>query len=188
MFYHISLEHEILLHPKYFGPQLSETVRQKLYTEVEGTCTGKYGFVIAVTTIDHVGAGLIQPGQGFVLYPVKFRAIVFRPFKGQVLDAVVTQVNKRNENQLFPSIMFLSVVGMFADIGPLSCFISHHSIPADMEFCPNVQPPCYKSKDEDVVIHADDEIRLKIVGTRVDATGIFAIGTLMDDYLGLVCS
>jgi len=62
------------------------------------------------------------------------------------------------------------------------------SIPADMEFCPNVQPPCYKSKDEDIVIHADDEIRLKIVGTRVDATGIFAIGTLMDDYLGLVCS
>lgn len=50
--------------------------------------------MIAVTTIDHVGAGLIQPGQGFVLYPVKFRAIVFRPFKGQVLDAVVTQVNK----------------------------------------------------------------------------------------------
>lgn len=65
---------------------------------------------------------------------------------------------------------------------------------------------------QDVVIQADDEIRLKIVGTRVDATGIvsikfitkinyyrcnnillfifilsnfqFAIGTLMDDYLG----
>ncbi|KAJ9596871.1 hypothetical protein L9F63_012127, partial [Diploptera punctata] len=37
----------------------------------------------------------------------------------------------------------------------------------------------------DVVIQADDEIRLKIVGTRVDASGIFAIGTLMDDYLGL---
>ena len=32
----------------------------------------------------------------------------------------------------------------------------------------------------------DDEIRLKIVGTRVDASDIFAIGTLMDDYLGLV--
>ena len=40
--------------------------------------TGKYGFVIAVTTIDSVGAGLIQPGQGFVLYPVKYKAIVFR--------------------------------------------------------------------------------------------------------------
>lgn len=88
-----------------------ETVKQKLYTEVEGTCTGKYGFVIAVTTIDSIGSGVIQPGQGFVVYPVKYKAIVFRPFKGEVLDAVVTQVNK---------------VGMFAEIGPLSCFISHH--------------------------------------------------------------
>ena len=41
-----------------------------------------------------------------------------------------------------------------------------------MQFCPNFNPPCYKSKDEDVVIQADDEIRLKIVGTRVDASGI----------------
>ena len=54
----------------------------------------RYGFVIAVTTIDNIGAGMIQPGRGFVLYPVKYKAIVFRPFKGEVLDAVVTQVNK----------------------------------------------------------------------------------------------
>lgn len=78
---------------------------------MEGTCTGKYGFVIAVTTIDQIGSGVIQPGQGFVVYPVKYKAIVFRPFKGEVLDAVVKQINK---------------VGMFAEIGPLSCFISHH--------------------------------------------------------------
>ena len=55
-----------------------------------------------------------------------------------------------------------------------------------MEFDPAGQPPCYKSKDEDMMIKQDDEIRLKIVGTRVDASGIFAIGTLMDDFLGLI--
>ena len=98
-------------------------------------------------------------------------SLVFRPFKGEVLDAVVTQVNK---------------VGLFTEIGPLSCFISRHSIPADMSFDPNSNPPCYKTSDEDIVIQQDDEIRLKIVGTRVDASDIFAIGTLMDDYLGLV--
>uniref|UniRef100_A0A8C5J890 DNA-directed RNA polymerase subunit n=1 Tax=Junco hyemalis TaxID=40217 RepID=A0A8C5J890_JUNHY len=54
----------------------------------------RYGFVIAVTTIDNIGAGVIQPGRGFVLYPVRYKAIVFRPFKGEVVDAVVTQVNK----------------------------------------------------------------------------------------------
>ncbi|XP_053133916.1 DNA-directed RNA polymerase II subunit RPB7 isoform X1 [Hemicordylus capensis] len=171
MFYHISLEHEILLHPRYFGPNLLNTVKQKLFTEVEGTCTGKYGFVIAVTTIDNIGAGVIQPGRGFVLYPVKYKAIVFRPFKGEVVDAVVTQVNK---------------VGLFTEIGPMSCFISRHSIPSEMEFDPNSNPPCYKTVDEDIVIQQDDEIRLKIVGTRVDKSDIFAIGSLMDDYLGLV--
>lgn len=50
--------------------------------------------MIAVTSIDNIGAGLILPGQGFVVYPVKYKAIVFRPFKGEVLDAVVRQVNK----------------------------------------------------------------------------------------------
>lgn len=41
LFPQISLEHEILLHPRYFGPNLLNTVKQKLFTEVEGTCTGK---------------------------------------------------------------------------------------------------------------------------------------------------
>lgn len=54
----------------------------------------RYGFVIAVTQIDNIGAGLIQHGQGFVMYPVKYKAVVFRPFKGEVLDGIVTQVNK----------------------------------------------------------------------------------------------
>ncbi|XP_046445751.1 DNA-directed RNA polymerase II subunit RPB7-like isoform X2 [Daphnia pulex] len=170
MFYHIALEHEILLHPFYFGPQLMATVRQKLSTEVEGTCVGNYGFVIAVTTIDNIGAGFILPGRGFVGYPVKYKAIVFRPFKGQVFDAVVTQVNK---------------VGLVTEIGPLSCFISRHNIPSDMIFYANSNPPCYKNQDVDV-IQQDDEIRIKIIGLRVDTNNIFAIGTLNYDYLGLV--
>ena len=78
MFYHLSLEHEILLHPRYFGPSLLNTVKQKLFSEVEGTCSGKYGFIVAVTTIDSIGSGYIQPGRGFVLYPIKYKAIVFR--------------------------------------------------------------------------------------------------------------
>lgn len=171
MFFHIPLEHEILLHPRYFGPNLLDTVKKKLFTEVEGTCTGKYGFVIAVTTIDNIGLGALQQGRGFALYPVKYKAIVFRPFKGEVLDAIVTQVNK---------------VGLFTQIGPLSCFVSRHSIPPENEFDPNSTPPCYRTADSETVIQEGDYIRLRIVGTRVDANDIFAVGSLMDDYLGLV--
>ena len=50
--------------------------------------------MIAVTTIDNIGLGMLQPGRGVALYPVKYKAIVFRPFKGEILEAMVTQVNK----------------------------------------------------------------------------------------------
>ena len=31
------------------------------------------GFVIAVTTIDSIGLGSLQPGRGFALYPIKYK-------------------------------------------------------------------------------------------------------------------
>lgn len=68
MFYHLSLEHEISLHPKYFGPNLMESVKQKLFKEVEGTCKGKYGSIIAVTTIDNIGHGTVQPGKKLKIF------------------------------------------------------------------------------------------------------------------------
>ena len=33
----------------------------------------RHGFVIAVTTIDNIGHGVLQPGRGFALYPVKYK-------------------------------------------------------------------------------------------------------------------
>jgi len=36
-------------------------------------CGCRYGFIIAVTTIDNIGVGHIQPGRGFVVYPVKYK-------------------------------------------------------------------------------------------------------------------
>jgi DNA-directed RNA polymerase II subunit RPB7 len=167
MFYHLQLNHELSLHPRYFGDQLLETVKQKLYCDVEGTCTGKHGFVIAITQIEDIGDGIIQSSTGFATYQLRFKAVVFRPFKNEVLDGIVEQVNK---------------VGIFLKTGPLSCFISRHSIPNDMEF--DATTVCYKTSDETLVIQAQTQIRYKVVGTRVDASDIFAIGTLMDDYLG----
>lgn len=167
MFYHLELHHELSLHPRYFGDQLVETVKQKLFCDVEGTCTGKYGFVIAITSIDNIGDGIIQSSTGFATYQLKFKAIVFRPFKNEVLDGIVEQVNK---------------VGIFLKIGPLSCFISRHSIPNDMQFDPSSSS--YKTSDETLIIQVRTPVRFKVVGTRVDASDIFAIGTLMDDFLG----
>ncbi|OAF66519.1 RNA polymerase II subunit B7 [Intoshia linei] len=171
MFYQILLEHDILLHPQYFGAEIVESIKKKLFSEVEGTCTGKYGFVVTVARIENIGAGKIQCGEGLVVFPVRYQAIVFRPFKGEILDSIVKQVNK---------------VGIFTQIGPMSCFISRHSIPSDMTYDEESNPTCYRSKNEEFIIQTDDIIRIMVVGTRVDSNDLFAIGTLLDDYLGLI--
>lgn len=167
MFYHLTLHHELCLHPRYFGEQLIETVKQKLFSDVEGTCSGKYGFIIAITTIDKIGEGILQSSTGFATYKITYKAITFKPFKNQILDGIVEQVNK---------------IGIFLNVGPLSCFISRHSIPPDMEF--DASSGAYKTADQTMVIQVGSHVRFKVVGTRVDASDIFCVASLFDDYLG----
>lgn len=158
------------LHPRHFGARLREKLVSKLMKDVEGTCSGRHGFVVAVTGIDDVGKGLIREGTGFVTFNVKYQCVVFRPFKGEILEAVVTMVNK---------------MGFFAEAGPVQIFVSNHLIPDDMEF-QSGDTPNYTTSDRSVKIQKDSEVRLKIIGTRVDATEIFCIGTIKDDFLGVI--
>jgi len=71
-------------------------LKHKLLSDVEGTCSGQYGYIICV--LDHqkidIGAGKIVPGVGLAEFDVKYQAIIFKPFKGEVVDATVTTVNK----------------------------------------------------------------------------------------------
>nr|XP_053653654.1 DNA-directed RNA polymerase II subunit RPB7-like [Cherax quadricarinatus] len=140
----ISLEHEILLHPRYFGPQLMDTVRQMLFTEVEGTCTGN---IVCEPVLDTGSAKLSS---------IMIQDLLVVSIMGEALSADTVQfLDQRQEWHVTTSCQYY-----------IPCF---HCI----------------SYLQEVVIQQDDEIRVKIVGTRVDATDIFAIGTLMDDYLGL---
>merc|ERR1711879_758070 len=76
MFFHILLNRNLQLHPRHFGANLRNTIIQKLHTEVEGTCSGRYGFIIMVTSIATVGLGKINDGTGMVTFPMGFMAEV----------------------------------------------------------------------------------------------------------------
>uniref|UniRef100_A0A452Z2G3 DNA-directed RNA polymerase subunit n=1 Tax=Aegilops tauschii subsp. strangulata TaxID=200361 RepID=A0A452Z2G3_AEGTS len=147
MFFHIVLERNMQLHPRHFGPHLRDKLVAKLMKDVEGTCSGRHGFVVAITGVEDIGKGLIREGTGFVTFPVKYQCVVFRPFKGEILEAVVTMVNKVDfhspSSQLchvlsawFTDLGCLLVLqmGFFAEAGPVQIFVSNHLIPDDMEF------------------------------------------------------
>ena len=71
-------------------------LKRKLLSDVEGTVSGQYGYIICVLDnhkID-IGAGNIVPGVGLAEFTVRYQAIIFKPFKGEVVDGTVTTVNK----------------------------------------------------------------------------------------------
>ncbi|KAI9144738.1 RNA polymerase Rpb7 [Paraphysoderma sedebokerense] len=170
MFFLKELQHTINLHPSNFGPTLKEQLEKRLYAEVEGSCSGRFGYIISVVDVANVGKGKIFPGMGVAQYNITYRAIVFKPFKGEVVDAVITTVNK---------------MGFFAEVGPLTIFVSTHLIPDSYKFDANSNPPSYIDVSYDQKLCKGSHVRIKIVGTRIDATQIFAIGTIKEDYLGL---
>ncbi|KAI8838019.1 hypothetical protein CcCBS67573_g01080 [Chytriomyces confervae] len=166
------LTHTILLHPTFFGRNLRSALKQRLYQEVEGTCSGLFGYIIAVIEIVDTGKGVLQTATGHAEFNVRYKAIVFKPFKGQVVEGLVTTVNR---------------MGFFADVGPLQVFVSAHLIPEYLRFDPNANPPAYAGENQDMqllTIEKGVALKIRILGTRVDATEIFAIGTIKEDYLG----
>ncbi|KAL9939697.1 hypothetical protein V8E36_001514 [Tilletia maclaganii] len=169
MFFLQTLKHTINLHPSYFGPNMISYLEAKLRDEIEGSCSGRYGYIIRVLRIISSGQGVIKPSTGVAEFVMEYNAIVFKPFKGEVVDAVVTTVNK---------------MGFFAEVGPLNMFVSSHLIPSDFNFAQNTNPPQYISQEKAEVIAKGTKVRLRIVGTRIDAAEIFAIATMKEDYLG----
>lgn len=62
--------------------------------QVEGTCDGKYGFILAVLQVVDTGRGVVREGSGSAVFNLKYKCICMKPFKGQVMDVLVTSVNK----------------------------------------------------------------------------------------------
>jgi DNA-directed RNA polymerase II subunit RPB7 len=73
---------------------MQDKIQDKLYADVEGTCSGRYGYVVTVVSVSRLEKGKVLPGSGLAEFKVSYQAILFKPFKGEVLDGLVTTVNK----------------------------------------------------------------------------------------------
>ena len=170
MFFEITQTKDVLLHPRNFGKRASEEILKTLMKEIAGTCTARYGYIIAVTEVKHWKKGLIQEGTGHAVFPVTFTCIVMRPFKGEVFEAVVTNVTR---------------MGIYSEIGPMVVLVSTNHMPASISFDEHANPAQFSDSEDGSTIAEGSVVRLKIVGVRPDATGMFAVGTIKGDFLGV---
>lgn len=86
MFFLYNMERRVTLHPSYFGRNMKELVTSKLLADVEGTCAGSY-FIISIMDTFDISEGRILPGNGLAEFTVGYRAVVWRPFKGETVRA-----------------------------------------------------------------------------------------------------
>ena len=85
--------------PSQYGPTLKEVIKQKLVEVIENTCSERYGFILKVFNVDterlegRIESTGMQSGRGgTATFTVTYSAIVFRPFKGEVLIGHVKSV------------------------------------------------------------------------------------------------
>tara|TARA_R110002050_G_scaffold273305_2_gene417378 strand:- start:81 stop:599 length:519 start_codon:yes stop_codon:yes gene_type:complete len=130
-----------------------------------------------VFNINDINSGYLDHATGFASYLVKYEAIVFRPFRGEVLDAVVktvTEVKKKRQGytgvesvekiDIFRDVWVMgeyqwkrnreidfsscaSQRGFFAEAGPLYIFVAKECIPDSMEYDAGSTPPSWVSKN-----------------------------------------
>ncbi|KAI9430845.1 RNA polymerase Rpb7, partial [Lactarius indigo] len=86
------LMHMIVLHLSYFRPHMQQYLGSKLYSDIEGTYSGQFGFIVAVVSISDIGKGMVIPGNGQAEFITHYRAIVFKPFKGKVVNGIVHNI------------------------------------------------------------------------------------------------
>lgn len=69
---------------------MREYLTAKLLQDVEGTCTGRY-FIICVMEADNISLGRIVPGSGIAEFTISYKAVVWRPFKGETVSCSAKQ-------------------------------------------------------------------------------------------------
>lgn len=108
MFFLNTMERVISMHPMYFDKDTADNVWASLLQEYEGTNTGTF-YIVCVIKITDCSEPRVLPGSAWAEFTVVFQALVWRPFRGEVCDGVVSSVVSN---------------GFFVEVGPLNVFVS----------------------------------------------------------------
>nr|UXY87179.1 RNA polymerase II RPB7 subunit-like protein [Cryptomonas sp.] len=169
MYFISHINQNIYLPCIYFEKSIKSKVISSLLTTVEGNKTGPFGLVIVVVEINNCwNRGKLLPGSSSAFYNISYKALTFRAFRGEILNAIVTNITK---------------LGFFCESGSLQIFISKQFIPRSYQYNDSIK--CFQNYVyENDKIKKDTLIRVRIIGLREDSNYTQAIGNIDEKYLG----
>lgn len=162
------LEWELRLAPAHFGREIKREIRERLIQERRGATLENGAVIVEVLDVadDDMGEGHLDPLTGEAKYHVTYEALLFRFFKGEVCDGVVTTCQQH---------------GFYAHMGPSDdMFVSSRYMPTEYKF--KRESDSWETDADDgeapSVIKAGTEVRVKVESSNPP------FGTINEDYLG----
>ena len=95
MFFIKYMEREISIHPSFFGRDMEARLRERLFADMEGSCNGEY-YIICVIDITTISPGRVKPGRGEAVFTISYRAILWKPFKGETVSLKIEFKSKEH--------------------------------------------------------------------------------------------
>ncbi|KAF7186960.1 DNA-directed RNA polymerase II subunit rpb7 [Pseudocercospora fuligena] len=166
MFFVANRTREVVLHPSFFDSAAEQKIIAKLYDDMQGNIEGTE-IVIQIIGVDQISEPVLVPGTGMAKYVLSYRAIIWRPFRGEVVDGLVTTVVSN---------------GFFVEVGALTVFVSRSMIPSNLKYTVEGSTPSFTDNNDQ--IERGTQIRLRLKGIRGEIGSMFAVGSIAEDYLG----
>jgi DNA-directed RNA polymerase II subunit RPB7 len=160
-------EQAIIMPPSCLYKELKHLLKARLIEKVQGSVSERYGYIVCVISVEDPSVGKILDTSGDVLFNIRYKAVVMKPFVGEVLDGVIEKVEK---------------YGIHVGVGPIKVFISNSQFPSDFEY--NETNNTYISKTKNDKLSVDADIRFRIMGVQFESNEFHPTGTMNDNYLG----
>lgn len=152
MFIKESRTHTVIIPACDMSMNIRQSIINRLYKDVEGI-TLNDSYIVSVLNILFISEGILT-NNGDISFKVKYQALSIQIINDSVIEARVIEVNS---------------MGMFAQIGPVNLFVSHHQIPLNVK--------------ENIMVSS--LVRLRVKGVRY-SNGLSVVGSLNEEYLGVV--
>ena len=129
MFFFVMITKHVRVPPEFLGPNMFDFVNQKL-NEMLGSCTVQFGYLLTIYNVEAIENGVVN-NLGEALFTVRFKALVFRPCRNEVLDGIVEGVER---------------VGIEVAVGGFRVFVPHTKIPERLQY--NSKTERFEGNDE----------------------------------------
>jgi DNA-directed RNA polymerase subunit E' len=146
MFYKVKLKDHIRVAPDKFGLGLRQAIVSEVKNKYAGFISKDLGMVIDVSDLDHIGDGVIIPGDGAAYYDTSFELLTFEPEVQEVVKGKIKEIAE---------------FGVFFSMGPIDGMI--HISQTMNDFVSFSKDKVLQGKDGKRSLKINDQCRARII-------------------------